>query len=426
MNEKPELSPEPVEGEVMPVGKIPTVTVSENKALIVLAKAKKIDVLASDDAVVGMVSELKSFFAGDIEGVKKAVATITTKAGLTKEDEKRLVVYRIRQGFKADTDAFLSGQKALLKSAADGKKKIETALSDIEDGFSEILAGKKAELEAEASRKKALADSMAKLKSHVINALLPSADIEAAIDDFSLAFGNSDYQESQDAAEAVFESKMAEFETILAAAVAREENERKIKEQEEQARQRANITVTFPIVEISGNSVRSSVDIQSRIEWTDKVDMSAFNLVLSEAENAKQSCLSMLNVFLTAAVAREAAEKQYQDDWDAAIQESNDRLAWESEIVDTAVAEDIAAIITEPCLERLDSEAEPCNDGVCVGGLELTEVSSVVNDDDCVLIPVRHLKALIDATSNGLAFYDYDDGEVSLIDDAIAFAKSLI
>jgi len=307
-NKKPELQLEPVEGEVMPVGKMPVITESENKALIVLSKAKKIDVLANDDVVVGMVNELKSFFAGDIEDAKKAVATITTKAALSKEDEKRLIVYRMRQGFKTNTDAFLSGQKALLKSAAEGKKKIEGALSEIEDDFSKVLADKKTELEAEADRKKAIADALTKLKNYVINPLVGSDVIEAAIDDFRLAFGDSDYQESQDAADVIFEAKMAEFEAIMAAAVVREENERKVKEQEEQARQRANINVTFPLAEISGYGSRSAADIQARIDWTVKIDMSGFELVAGEAETAKQSCLKMLNTFLPMAVAREEKE----------------------------------------------------------------------------------------------------------------------
>jgi hypothetical protein len=63
---------------------------------------------------------------------------------------------------------------------------------------------------------------------------------------------------------------------------------------------------------------------------------------------------------------------------------------------DAGVAEDVAKIIGEPF-----------------------EVSNEVNEDDCVLIPVKHLEMLIYAAKNsGLTF----DGGVS---EAIRFAESL-
>ena len=480
-----ELSLEPQDGELQPVGKMPTITESESKALSVLSEAKKITVLANNEIVVSMISKLKSFFASDVEGAKKAVATITTKTEFSKEDEKRLVVYRMRKKFKDDTDADLAFQKGLLKSAADGKKKIESALSEIEDDFSKVFADKKAEIEMEVAHKKALADALTKLKTHSINPLLPAADIETAMDDFSLAFGDSDYGDSQGAAETIFESKMAGFEMILSAAVVREENARKIKEQEEQSRQRENISIAFPISELSGFSVLSPAYIKTRIDLLNEVDMGAFELVLPEADAQKQACLNMLAAFFPMALAREQEEtrkaeieakeradreafeadiKAKADAKQAEIDAENARLAQiecdriaaeqaeiarqqveikrqQDEIEEQRKAQeapviaiinvddDVAKIVDEPCFKQSIPElSKPVLNGGNGEPIQVILIDEMVQAfeiapvEPSVTIPVKHLQSLLFAAEQAAEHCELDDDLI----EAIEFAKSLI
>jgi len=457
MNEKPELQLEPVEGELQPVGKMPMYTAEQMNALAVIASVSKVEVLANTEETAQGIERMKASYLPIIEAAKADLANAKIKADFERAKEYRLAIRSERLGFTDVIDSELSARKLIIDSAKKGKEKVEDAFKSLED---ELLAAEKPvdeRFKAAAAAKKALADAIAKLKAHTINPLLSAAKIETAIDDFTLAFGDTDYTDSQDTAEEIFESKVTEFEVILSAAVVREENERKIKEQQAQQEQRANIAVMFPIAEISGYANGYALDIKNRIDWISFVSMDSFDLVLSEAEAAKKSCLSVLNVFLDQAVAREQEaadkadserlqrEKQYQDDWDLAVV---DDIEWckikssepieirgceccphlvgdiferdcdypncspdlkeETAVItiindDTAFIEDVAKIIGEPVNECVEVASEPIA-------------------DDCVLIPVKYLKALVDAVRQA---YDYEGVNEEVL-NALMFAKSLI
>jgi hypothetical protein len=462
---KQELKLAPVEGELLPVGKMPTVTAEQVNALAVIKDISKVEVLANAEETAAGIVKMKASYLPIIKKANQDLSKVVMQADFKRAQECRLSIRTERLDFTKVIDAELAKRKLFIKSADEGKKLVESAFKSLEEELDAAEKPVDERLKAAAAAKKALADAIAKLKAHTINPLLPAAEIEAAIDDFSLAFGDSDYGDSQDAAEAIFETKRAEFRVVFDAAVTREENERKIKEQEKQAQQRANINVTFPIAEISCYAARSSADIQSRIDLTAKVDMSAFELVLSEAETAKQSCLNMLAAFLPMAVMREAkeaadkaeserlerenqarfadeimkeaAEKQYQDDWDLAIQEQIDRLAWEDKNIDSVitesaiiaiinddagVAEDVAKIIGESCVECV------CDKGDCSAThhvvLDVIEVASDIMTDDVVMIPVKHLQALIYAAEQAAEHCGLDEDNDTIA--AIEVAKSLI
>lgn len=308
MNEKTELSLEPQEGEFLPAGKMPTLTEVEVNALAVIETISKVEVLANTAETVKGVEALKASYLPIVEKAKKEIANVKSKADFDRAKEYRLSIRNERIGFTKTIDAELSARKLVIKSADEGKKLVEAAFKSLEAELDAEESPVDERLKVAAAAKKALADALAKLKNHTINPLLPAADIEKGIEFFRLSFCDSDYQESQDAADAIFESKMVEFEAILAAAVTREENEEKVRTEQARNYQRSNIAISFPIAEISGYATRSASDIQSRINWIAKVDMAAFELVLDEAESAKQSCLNMLNAFLPMAVAREAKE----------------------------------------------------------------------------------------------------------------------
>lgn len=467
MNEKPELQLEPVEGELQPIGKMPTLTPEQVNVIAVIQSVSKVEVLANTEETMAGIVNMKSSYLPIIKKAKAEIANAKTKADFDRSKEYRLAIRAERLNFTKSINAELAARKLIIDTAKKGKEKVEEAFESLETELNEAEKPVDEKLKAAAAAKKALADALAKLKNHTINPLIGSDVIEAAIDDFRLAFGNSDYQESQDAADEIFESKMAEFETILAAAVVREENERKIKKQEEQSRQRANISVSFPIDSISCYGGFASVDIQARIDLINKVDMSQFDLVLPEAETAKQSCLNMLNAFLPmtqereakeaaakaeaerlerekqaeldAKSARKAAEKQYHDDWDLAILqyatfrankagELIDKAEQEAAIIsvindDAGVAEDLVKIMGEPCFQQshpLDNSEQ---------GHELLvgapfEITGVVIRPLTVMIPVDHLRALIFAAEQAIEYPELNSNEPTRT--AIEFAKSLI
>jgi len=280
----------------------------EQKKTEDISKGLVIDVLSNEQQLALVLSNVSQYLASEVSFVKARISEVQKQADLERLDAVRKSIAKWRVDSGKNYAAMKKANKDLIAKADEGFELVVSAQKSAESEIEQVLADKKQEFEQEKLRKKALADAMAKLNTHTIDPLLPSADIETAIDDFVIAFGDFDYQESQDNAEAVFQIKKSQFDVILAAAITREENERKIKQQEEQARQRANINVTFPIAEISGYAARSSADIQARIDWTVKVDMSAFELVANEAETTKQSCLNMLAAFLPMAVTQEAKE----------------------------------------------------------------------------------------------------------------------
>ena len=487
---KQELELAPVEGELLPVGKMLIVTAEQVNALAVIKNISKVEVLANAEETAAGIVKMKASYLPIIKKANQDLSEVVTQADFKRAQECRLSIRTERLSFTKTIDAELAERKLFIENAVEGKKLVESAFKSLETELDAAEKPVDERLKAAAAAKKALADAIAKLKSHIINPLLPAADIEAAIEIFRWRFCESDYQESQEIAEAIFESKMTEFEEILAAAVVREDNERKIKEQEKQAQQRANIAVSFPIDSISCYGGFTSVDIQVRIDLLKEVDMTAFELVLTEAETAKQSCLNVLAAFLPMAVAREQEEarkekqaakeraereafeakvKAEADAKQAAIDVENARLAQiesdriaaeqaeiarqqaeiqhqqdaieerlkaqESAVIaiindDVSVAKDVVKIISESCVECVNNDFDVCNNGDCSGshytGLDVIEVVSEPVVDDWISIPVKHLKALIQAASNGLAFYDYDEDEANLIEDAISFAESLI
>ena len=494
MSNKTELSLEPVGGELLPTGKMPTLTPAQVNVLAVIQSVSKVEVLANIKETVAGIERMKASYLPIVELAKTEIANVKTKADLERAKEPRLAIREERLGFTNVVDAELAARKLIYDSAKKGKVKVEDAFKLLEEELGAVEKPVDERLKAAAAAKKALTDAVANLKAHTINPLLSVAKIEIAIDDFRFLFGDADYQESQSVAESIFESKITEFDSVLAAAVEREENVRKIRAQEEQALQRANINVKFPLTELSGFSGLSSAYIQVRIDLLKEVDMSAFDLVLSEAEIAKNSCLNMLNAFLPMAVAREAkeaadkveaervesekqaeidakaayeaAEKQYQSDWDLAIIDDTERdneLAQElNELTDSfvtgdnvdskhfvesaviaiinddaVVAEDIAKIIGEPCFEQSNPElsepalnggnGEPSQDDYesweAGQDLEVVEVFETKPSEPTVNIPVRHLQALFYAAKQAAKHCDLDDDDTIA---AIEFAESLI
>ena len=531
MNEeiqKPELQLEPLAGELQPVGKMPTLTGSEVKAIAILLKVGTVETLANQSDVNQRIDELKIAYSQDIEKTKSCIGDVKTMAEFKRADSLRLSIREKRLEFSKTADTALKQNKSLVDNAKIGKVAVEDFLKSIESDLESALSDKESELKAESARKKALADALEKLKSHTINPLLPTADIETAIDDFRLSFGDTDYQESQSIAESIFESKITEFESIMAAAVVREQNEAAVKLENARNQQRSNIGITFPIAEISDYAARSAADIQARIDRTAKVDMTSFELVLLEADAQKHACFNMLAAFLPMAVAREAkeaadkaetnrvsaiksmikniadrpsdfigqkssvilqclnglkqgievvwngdfaefkneaeltladaierltvilngtlkkeaTEKQYQDDWDLAIEEGNERKLEDREefrmqggdmesaattIIndDVIVPEDVAEIINDDAVGFIDSTEIPEN--------KLAEWHEMLEDDVVsdplealeVVIPVKHLRYLIYAADVGVkqGIGLRNDKEVA---NAIEFAKSLL
>jgi hypothetical protein len=533
-NNKPELQLEPIAGELQPVGKMPTLTAEQVTALAVIQSVSKIDVLANAEETAKGIERMKASYLPIVELAKTEIANSKTKADFERSKECRLAIRTERLGFTKTIDAELDARKLVIKSANKGKELVEAAFNSLETELNEAEKPVDEKFKAAAAAKKALADAIAKLNNHVINPLLPSAEIETAIDDFVMLFGDSDYQESQTDAEAIFSIKKSQFDMVLAAAVVREENERKVKEQEKQAEQRDQIKVMFPIEKVLSFVNRSSADIKAESEWLSSgVNMKAFDLVIDDAETAKKSCLSMLNAFLPMAVAREAKEaadkaelnrvdeinaaikriadipsdfigqkssiirqalidldnmgnailagdfaefkneaeltledaierltvilsgtlkKEYQDDWDLAVEEyafreskliaklqakADSDPVYQAAVTKAFVEVDavkaiekqqaeIATINTEPCAD-CNGDVMRCTDGVCAFGvaedcetLEVFEVANEIVADDCVLIPVKHLKELV---------FIAQEFENCLDDDGIAaleFAKSLI
>ena len=464
-NEKIELSLEPVDGELLPIGKIPTVTTGQVNVLTVIKSVSKVEVLANTKETAAGIVQMKASYLPIVEKATRGLSAVKTKADLDRVKRTRLDIAKERIDFVDVINTELSVRRELIKNAVKGRDTVEETFKSIESEIYAIEKPIEDAFKAAAAAKKAVADAIAKLKSHAINQLLPAADIETAIDDFRLSFGDTDYQESQSVAESIFEAKITEFDVILAAAQVREENEERVRIGMAKDQQRANINVTFPIVDISYYAARSSVDIQSRIDLMINVDMTAFDLVLTEAEIAKQSCLNMLNAFLSIAVAREvkeaadkavserlerekqaeidakaakeAAEKQYQDDWGLAIFQyanwiaikANERsLALDAESECELIRNDvetesaIIAIINNDA-EFVEDVAKIIN-GVHFDDAEPIEVSNEVNEDDCVLIPVRYLISLLYAAEQAAEHcgLDEDDGLIA----AIEFVNSLL
>ena len=308
MSKKAELSLAPVEGEVMPVGKMQILTVETVNVLAVIKSVSNVEVLANTEETAKGVIELKASYLSVVEKAKAEFALVRTKAEFERAKECRLSIRTKRLNFTKEINNELAARKLIYDSAKKGKEKVEEAFEALEKELDAVEKPVDERLKSAAAKKKAVADAISKLKAHAINPLLSAAEIETAIDDFRLSFCDTDYQESQSVAETIFEAKVTEFEAILSAAVVREENEERVRIGRTKDKQLANINVTFPIVEISCYAARSSVDIQSRIDLTTKVDMTAFELVLAEADAQKQACLNMLAAFLPMAVAREAKE----------------------------------------------------------------------------------------------------------------------
>ena len=308
MSNKTELSLEPVEGELLPTGKIPTVTPEQVNVLAVIQSVSKVEVLANAEETAAGIERMKVSYLPIIKKAKAEISSVKTKADFERSKKHRFAIRDERQGFVDTIDNELAARKLVVTNATEGKKLVEAAFKLLESELDAVEKPVDERLKAAAAAKKALADAIAKLKNHAINPLLSAVGIETAIDDFSIAFGDFDYQESQEAAEKIFEAKMNEFKIAFQAAVVREENERKVKKQEEEARQRKNIASKFDIAAISAMGSLSSEFIDEKIVAMKCVDMSAFELVAGEAETAKQACLGMLNAFLTMAVSREAKE----------------------------------------------------------------------------------------------------------------------
>jgi len=171
-------------------------------------------------------------------------------------------------------------------------------------------------------------------------------------------------------------------------------------------------------------------------EAVDKVEAERIELEkrAKEAREAKERLDAQAE--LDAKAAREAAEKQYHDDWDEAILDDKewevvkqselnlferechialgskapllDEKATESAVIavikdDAGVAEDMAKIIGEPCFQVVDVVSEPIN-------------------DDVVMIPVKHLKNLLYIVEEFAGNCDLD-AESS---ESIKFCQSLI
>ena len=530
-NEKPEYTLVPQDGELQPVGKMPTLTAEQVSVLVVIQSVSKVEVLANVEETAAGIIKMKTSYLPIVEKAKHDLSAVKTKADLDRVKRPRLDIAKERGDFVDGVNAELSVRRELIKNAVKGRDAVEEAFKSIESEIYAIEKPIEDAFKAEAARKKALADAIAKLKSHAINPLLSAADIENAIDDFRLSFGDTDYADSQDAAEAIFESKITEFETILLAAVVREENERKVKEQEMQSQQRANISESFPLADISGYGHNgTSEEIKAATALIKEVDMTAFELVLTEAEIAKQSCLNMLGAFLSIAQAREAKEaadkaelkrvaeikarikmiadrpndfigqespvilsglntlkamvngdfaefkseaeltlkdaierltiilngtlkkeaadkaeserlereKQYQNDWDLAIlqyatwcenkkliKETADKMARDVDL-DIATESAIIELINDDA--GVDFDFSEWFNGVHFDDAEPIEVLSEVNEDDCVAIPVKHLKSLIRLANYAISHYGAGNTNVFGNNDlsAIAFAKSLI
>jgi hypothetical protein len=343
----------------------------ESKKIESISKELVIDALSDKQKLALVLSNVNQYLASEVSFVKSRIDDVEKAADLERLDAVRKAIAKWRVDSGKNYTAMKKANKDLIAKADDGFELVVLAQKNAESEIEQALAAKKQEFEQERLRKKALADAIAKLRTHTINPLLSAADIEAAIDDFRLAFGDSNYQESQGAAEAIFESKAADFEIILAAAVAREENEAAVRLEQARSQQRANIGVTFPIAEISGYAARSASDIQSRIDWTAKVDMSVFELVAGEAETTKQSCLNMLAAFLPMAVAREAKEE--------ADKAEAERIERERQAeIDAEVANNIAS-----CSLAEDVDCSVDNRG-CTGCDDVATKSTVIaiiNDD---------------------------------------------
>ena len=464
-NEKTEYTLVPQDGELQPVGKIPTVTPEQVNVLAVIQSVSKVEVLANVEETAAGIVQMKASYLPIVEKATRGLSAVKTKADLDRVKRTRLDIAKERIDFVDVINTELSVRRELIKNAVKGRDTVEETFKSIESEIYAIEKPIEDAFKAAAAAKKAVADAIAKLKSHAINQLLPAADIETAIDDFRLSFGDTDYQESQSVAESIFEAKITEFDVILAAAQVREENEERVRIGMAKDQQRANINVTFPIVDISYYAARSSVDIQSRIDLMINVDMTAFDLVLTEAEIAKQSCLNMLNAFLSIAVAREvkeaadkavserlerekqaeidakaakeAAEKQYQDDWGLAIFQyanwiaikANERsLALDAESECELIRNDvetesaIIAIINNDA-EFVEDVAKIIN-GVHFDDAEPIEVSNEVNEDDCVLIPVRYLISLLYAAEEAAEHCGLDEDDDLIA--AIEFVNSLL
>ena len=208
-NKKPELSLAPVDGEVMPVGKIPTLTVERVNVISVIQSVSKVEVLANVEETAAGIFKMKTSYLPIVKLAKSEIANAKTKADFDRAKEYRLSIRDERLGFTKTIDAELAGRKLVIANAVEGKKLVESAFKSIETELNDAEKPVDEMLKAAAAAKKALSDAIAKLKSHTINPLLPAAEIETAIDDFRLSFCDTDYADSQDAAEAIFDSKIA-------------------------------------------------------------------------------------------------------------------------------------------------------------------------------------------------------------------------
>jgi len=121
MNEKPELQLEPVEGELQPVGKIPTVTAEQVNVLAVIESVSKVDVLANVNETAQGIDRMKASYLPIIEKAKAEIANSKIKADFERSKEHRLAIRSERLGFTDVIDAELSARKLIIDSAKKGK-----------------------------------------------------------------------------------------------------------------------------------------------------------------------------------------------------------------------------------------------------------------------------------------------------------------